>query len=105
MIPVSNVLGAYMGIKIHPRLMLPPFPFPTKNEILFGPYENSLFEVQDSLCIKHLFQNLDYYYMPTDPIRESLLEPSRFLYAVEPVYNDKHIATEVLNMLPIRRSS
>jgi hypothetical protein len=94
-----------MGILVHPKLMRPPFPFPSKRQILFGPYENPLLEVEESLCIQHLFHNLDYYYMPTDPIRKSLLDPKRFTFALEPIYNEKHVAKEVLTMLPIKRHS
>lgn len=91
-----------MGIKVHSKLMCPPFPFPSKHQILFGPYENPLLEVEEPLCIQHLFHNLDYYYMPTDPLHKSLLDPKMFKYAVEPIYNDKHIAAEVLNILPTK---
>ena len=90
---------------VHPILLRPPFPFPTKNEILFGPYEQPLLEIQESFNIHHLFENLDYYYMPRDPIRRSFLESSMFAYAVEPVYNDQHLASEILKLLPIKRSS
>jgi hypothetical protein len=91
-----------MGLTIHAKLMLPPFPYPRRAEILFGPYENSLQEVQDELHLQHLFHNLDYYYMPSKPIRRSLIEPCNFPLAVEPIYNDKYYATEALTMLPLQ---
>ena len=99
---VHPPLGTYMGHSSHPRIMNPPFPVPDRGQLLYGPYEEVLTQVEESLHINHPYKTLDYYYMPTKPNRKSALDTDKAQYVNEPVYDEDHQAKNERHMLPFQ---
>lgn len=58
--------GSYLGHKINPYHNYPPFPSPTRNQLLYGPYDEALHKALSHLHINHPYETLDYFYSPLD---------------------------------------
>ena len=58
--------GSYLGHKINPYHNYPPYPSPTRHQLLYGPYDEALHEAISHLNIKHTYETLDYFYSPLD---------------------------------------